>query len=75
MTIVLDRDYLRSHRREIHDYDSFGKAIVEAVLREAEKKTDGSSDQMKIDVEFDVSSVSAKGCVTVCGLGICIHVG
>ncbi|WP_281926557.1 hypothetical protein [Roseibium album] len=69
----LTKEYILAHSREIHDFDSFGRAIVEAVLTEAADRAAGES-EMKINGEFTITEVSAKGCVTVCAWGVCVHV-
>ncbi len=56
MSESFDAAYIKRHRQNIHNYDSFGRAVVDAILREAEKKASpATASSKKIDFPVEVS--------------------
>ncbi|WP_126223696.1 hypothetical protein [Burkholderia ambifaria] len=83
----MDAQYLKAHRQQVHNYDSFGRAVVERILQAAEEKlgTNSTDSPVVFQVEVSVSPIPAVRtdelqpqlhvCVDVTVLGATVHVG
>lgn len=71
----LDRNYIEEHLIGVHSYESWARAFIEKALKElkVEIGTD-SVPEKEIEVKLKISA-NTKGCITICGFGICIHAG
>ena len=67
----LSREYLEAHMLSIHDYESWGKAIVEAILADSLSQA-GAVKEIRVDAPFTVSA-TPQGCVKICYKNFCIH--
>lgn len=80
----LTADYVADHRIGLHNTDSFARALIERVLREAESQlgqrgANSPAALIEIPARMFVSPVQTAGCVQVCvqigGATVCYHVG
>ncbi|MET3828631.1 hypothetical protein ABIC86_000091 [Paenibacillus sp. DS2363] len=74
----LTKKYITEHALKVHDYNSFGRALVEKVLLEAASKFEDeetSFEQMEFDVKVKIEPYKPESCTIVVILGIGVHTG
>jgi hypothetical protein len=62
MATSFDANYVRQHRQKVHDYESFGRAIAELLLRAAEEqlqKVGAQSGPLKLSADVTISPIPA----------------
>ncbi|KJD38051.1 hypothetical protein [Paenibacillus polymyxa] len=75
MAIQLTSEYIDNHMLKIHNYDSFGRALVEYLLNEAAKQTGtGAHNEIVLNEKIVISPVEALGCMKVVIGGVLVHV-
>ena len=62
----LNAQYILEHQMEVHNYDSFGRALSHYVLEQIleEIALQGEQDEVNVNVSFNVKA-NSKGCITI----------
>lgn len=74
----LTKKYIDEHALKVHDYNSFGRALVEKVLLEASNKLENeetSVDEVEFDVKVKIQPYEPENCTVIVILGIGVHTG
>ena len=74
----MSRDYIEAHRAGIHTADSWGRAIVELIFNDVEKRMGKGGSEIQVEAAFKVTAYEPRGCVQICavinGVQVCYHV-
>ena len=62
--------YLQDHRNEVHNYDSFGRALADLVMQSAAKQLEqnpalASTEKMTFTADVTVGAIQPTACVWV----------
>ncbi|KAA6436825.1 hypothetical protein FEM33_20465 [Dyadobacter flavalbus] len=75
-----DKQYILDHKKNIHTFESFSRALGErALTAAAEKIGEGQAEMVEIPASITVSPIEATKCVQICveisGVVVCYHAG
>jgi hypothetical protein len=70
--------YIEDHMALVHTAESFGRALVEQILKAARRRLDKTeAESVELDAKITLTPVIARGCLQVCvGLppvSVCYH--
>ena len=69
----LTREYVESHMLTIHDYETWGKALAEQVLRQVKEQAGDGEAWITMELPVRVSATT-EGCISICICGVSVHV-
>lgn len=75
----LTKKYIYEHQNNVHTYDSFGRAIIEQILKAGYDSVDeGQDSKLELNGKITISPYEPLKCLRVCvninGILVCYHV-